>query len=87
MELQGTVTQVLELKSGEKNGKTWKRQDFIIEFKDGEYTESACLTAIGKSVDHIPSEGDFVTVTFKPQSREYNGKWYTSLNCYKIESF
>lgn len=86
MELQGKVTNVLEPKSGEgKGGKVWKRQDFVIEFKDGEYLKSACLTASGKAADHVPQEGDYVNVQFMPESREYNGKWYTNLNCYKIE--
>lgn len=85
MELTGKVSKVLEIKSGKsRNGKEWRNQDFVVDFMDGEYSKSACFTAMGKSLEHIPNEGDEVKVSFTPESREYNGRWYTSLTAWKI---
>lgn len=86
MELTGKVSKVLEMKSGQsRNGKEWRNQDFVVEFMDGEYSKSVCFTVKGDSLDHIPDEGDEVKVSFTPESREYNGRWYTSLTAWKIE--
>lgn len=86
MELTGKVSKVLEMKSGQtRNGKEWRNQDFVVDFMDGDYLKSACFTAMGKSLDHVPDEGDEVKVSFTPESREYNGRWYTSLTAWKIQ--
>jgi len=84
MQITGRIAEILPLQSGQgKNGKPWSKQDFIIE-TDGEYPKSVCFTAWGEKI--IPNIGTSVTVRFDPESREYNGKWYTDLKAWKIES-
>lgn len=90
MEIKGKVKNVLPVESGEgKNGKEWKRQDFIIEFMDGEYSKILALTARTdntlKAVNDLKSGMD-VKVQFNIESREYNGKYYTNANAWKIEA-
>lgn len=90
MEIKGKVKSVLPVESGEgKNGKEWKRQDFIIEFMDGEYSKILALTARTDNALNIASKlkaGHDVTVQFNIESREYNGKYYTNATAWKIEA-
>lgn len=90
MEIKGKVKSVLPVESGEgKNGKEWKRQDFIIEFMDGEYSKILALTARTDNALNIASKlkaGQDVTVQFNIESREYNGKYYTNATAWKIEA-
>ena len=85
MELSGKVIAVLDLQTGQGKKGEWRKQQFVVEYKDGDYTKSACFLAFGKAVDHIPNEGDLVTVSFNVESREYNSRWYTDLNAWKIQ--
>jgi hypothetical protein len=89
MEIKGKVKKVLPIEQGEgKNGKGWKRRDFILEFKDGDYDKIVALTArTDAALDRVGNlaEGAQVNVSFNVESREYNGKYYTNLNAWKIE--
>lgn len=90
MEIKGKVKSVLPVESGAgKNGKEWKRQDFIIEFMDGEFSKILALTARTDNALNIASKlkaGQDVTVQFNIESREYNGKYYTNATAWKIEA-
>ena len=51
------------------------------------YTDTYAFTIGGKSLDSVmtPAVGDVSEVKFNIRSKEYNGKYYTSLNVYSIE--
>lgn len=89
MEIKGKVKAILPLEQGEsKNGKGWKRRDFIVEFKDGSFDKLAAFTArTDAALDRVGNLalGAEVNVAFNVESREYNGKYYTNLNAWKIE--
>lgn len=90
MEIKGKVKTVLPIESGAgKNGKEWKRQDFVVEFKDGDYDKIVAMTARTdgslKTVAGL-KPGQDVTVQFNVESREYNGKYYTNLTAWKIDA-
>lgn len=54
----------------------------------GEYPKDVCVEFANKNVDKLDAfaEGEAVTVTFDPESREHGGRWYTSLRGWKIEA-
>lgn len=88
MELTGRLIQVLQEQGGEgKNGK-WAKCDFVIETSNEKYPKKVCLTAwnelIGQ-VKSIPMETE-IKVSFDISSREYNGRWYTDVKAWKIET-
>lgn len=85
MEIQGRIVQVMPTASGESRGKTWQRQDFIIETL-GQYPKKVCLQLFGDRVNQHPlSIGLDVKVSYDLESREYNGRWYTSVTAWKVE--
>lgn len=86
LEISGTLILKLEQQSGTgKNGKTWVKQDFVIETKE-QYPKKICMTAWGDPTDIVESAsiGDNLNISFNLESREYNGKWYTEVRVWKL---
>lgn len=76
---------VLDLISGtSKAGKAFQKRDFVIE-TPGQYPKKICLQLFGDKVNECPNAGDEVKVSFDIESREWNGKWFTQLNAWKVE--
>jgi len=85
MELSGKIIQVLEVATGQGANGTWKRQDFILEVP-GQYPKKICITIFGDKVEQFNVKtGDEVRVEADIESREYNGRWYTSVKAWKVE--
>lgn len=84
--LQGKLTEVLPIQAGtSKAGKDWKSVDFIVEY-DTKYPKKVCLKLFGDGVSLLDKFdiGDTVEVKFTPESREYNGRYFTNLSAYNI---
>ncbi len=87
LELEGTIRQKLGVQSGTSARGVWAKQEFILEFPDGNYTSQACFTAWGQDkVQELDKyqAGDRVKVSFNLKSREYNGRWYNDLQIWRI---
>lgn len=87
LELEGTLRQKLAVQSGTSARGSWAKQEFVLEFPDGNYTSQACFTAWGQEkVAELDKyqEGDRVKVSFNLKSREYNGRWYNDLQIWRI---
>jgi hypothetical protein len=86
MELQGNVIQLLDEQSGDgKNGK-WRKREYVIE-TGGQYPRKICFNLWGDKIDQFPMKvGDSVNVFFDIESRDFNGRWYTDVKAWKVES-
>lgn len=87
LELEGTLRQKLAVQSGTSARGNWAKQEFVLEFPDGNFTSQACFTAWGQEkVAELDKyqEGDRVKVSFNLKSREYNGRWYNDLQIWRI---
>ena len=82
LELEGTLRQKLGVQQGTSARGQWAKQEFVLEYPDGNYTSQACFTAFGQDkvaeLDKYQA-GDRIKVSFNIKSREYNGRWYTDL--------
>jgi hypothetical protein len=67
------------------NGSEWKVITFVIE-TDDKYNPDVALKAGTKLVDVIKGikKGTQVQVEYNLKSREYQGKWYTDVEAYKV---
>lgn len=84
MELTGKVIAVLDIQGGtSKTGNEWKKQDFVIETHE-QYPKKVCLTLFNKT-ELCPKVDEELTVHFDITANEYNGKWYNSVNAWKVE--
>lgn len=84
MDIKGKVFAVLPMQSGASANGEWKRQTIVVEYVDGQYSSKVALDNTKKADDFAKlNVGD--ECTFKcntPTSREYNGRWYTSITCW-----
>lgn len=87
MELTAKLTQLLPLQTGTgKNGQQWKKQDIIVE-TDGTYPKKVCISVWGDKINEsVLKVGSMLKVSFDVESREYNGRWYTDVKAWKIET-
>ena len=89
LSVKGTITQKLELEQGtSKAGNEWKSQSFVLK-TDNQYNPDICFKLFGEDKIQIVSNinvGEQVEVFFNLSSREWNGKWFTSADAWKIES-
>ena len=89
MEITGRLIRVLEEIRGEGARGPWVRGGFVIE-TDGEYPRQVAFDCFGEDrvamVKNTPMNSP-VVVRFNPESREFNGKWYTNLRCSNIQPY
>lgn len=87
LEIQGKLLEVHPEQSGESKNGTWKKQSFVIETED-QYPKKVCFVIWGDRTNMLEglSKGDSLKVAFDVESREYNGRWYTDVKAWKIES-
>ena len=84
MEIKGTVIQILEIETGQGKKEPWQKQCVILE-TPGQYRKKVAVHFWGAQVDTITRINHDVTVHVNPESREFNGKWYTELRAWKVE--
>ena len=87
MEIEGTLIQKLAVQSGKSARGDWAKQDFVIEYQEGNFPTKACFNVWGadkvKELEQFQI-GDKIKLSFNVSSREYNGKWYTDLRAWRI---
>ena len=87
LELEGTIRQKMGVQSGTSARGPWAKQEFVMDFPDGNFTSQACFTAWGQDkVQELDKYqvGDRVKVSFNLKSREFNGRWYNDLQIWRI---
>ena len=87
MEISGKIIQVLPEQGGvsKTSGKEWKLQAYVLETQE-QYPRKVHFEVFGE--DRIKANpcqlDDVVTVSFDIESREFNGRWYTSIRAWRI---
>ena len=87
MDIVGKIIQVLPVQEGiGKNGNPWKVQPYVLETLD-QYPRKVHFEVFGEDrIKQNPCDVDqFVTVSFDIESREFNGRWYTSIRAWRIQ--
>lgn len=85
--ITGKIIKFLPKTEGDSaSGKHWVKAGFVIEYGD-DYPTKAAFSIFGEQRLQPCAglkEGDEVIVDFNPQSREYNERWYTDLQCIRV---
>jgi len=86
MEIKGNVFKIMPEITGQSQKGIWQKQEFIIETKEN-YPKKICFSVWGDKTDIVKTlkNGETITVSFNPESREYNDRWYTDLRAWKIQ--
>ena len=88
MILEGKVIKLIDVKEGtsKTSGKDWKLAQYLIDNTTNEqYPKQVAVEVFGEDrineLSLIPDEQ--VKLNVEVESREFNGKWYTSLTAWK----
>lgn len=88
MKVTGKIENILETQTGtSKAGKEWKKTSFVVK-TDDEYNNLYCFEIFGdEKVNNFlqyNSKGDVVDVDFNVKTNEWKGKYFTSLDAWKV---
>ena len=89
LDLEGRIKTKLPAQGGTSARGAWVRQDFVVEYQDGNFMSEACFSAWGQDrVDELArfQEGDAVKVSFNVRAREYGGRWYNDLRVWRLSA-
>jgi hypothetical protein len=85
MEITGKIIAILPQTTGQGKNGMWRSQDYVLETGD-QYPKKVCFNLFNDKIDQFPvAIDDMVNVSFDIESREYNGRWYTSVRAWKID--
>lgn len=86
MEITGKVIVALPEMSGtSKSGNAWKKREYVLETLEN-FPRKVHFDFFGERADQYPlNVGDVIKLSFDIESREYNGRWYTSIRGWKSE--
>jgi hypothetical protein len=87
MEISGKIIAVLPEQGGtSKSGNEWKKQEYVLETHE-QYPKKVCFQLFGadKIAQAAIQTGEELTIHFDIDSREYQGRWFTNINAWKVE--
>jgi len=85
MEISGKIIAVLPIATGQGKNGTWRSQDYVLETAD-QYPKKVCFNLFNDKIDQFPlAIDDVVSMSFDVESREYNGRWYTTIRAWKVD--
>jgi len=86
MQLTAKLVEVLPLQTGTGKNGEWKKQDIIVE-TDGQYPKKISISIWGDKISSSQLQiGNMLKIDFDIESREYNGRWYTDIKAWKVET-
>jgi hypothetical protein len=87
MEITGRIIAVLPEQGGiSKAGNEWKKQEYVLETQE-QYPKKVCFQIFGadKIAQAAIQQDETVTISFDIDSREYQGRWFTNINAWKVD--
>lgn len=88
IQLIGTIVRVLPMQSGTKrDGGEWQKQDYLLSVEGERYDNKVCFQIFGaeKIARMNIQENERVRVHLEIRANEYNGKFYNSIDCWKVD--
>jgi hypothetical protein len=82
MEIQGKITHILPTREGNGTKGAYTVYNYVLE-TGGQYPKPLAFEVF--NTDHGLQVGDTITAQVNLESREYNGRWYTSVKAYKVD--
>ena len=85
MEIQGKIIVVLPKRSGtSQRGNQWRSISYVLETQE-QYPKKLAFDVINDKIDQLNIQlGEILTVQFDINAREYNGRWFNSINAWNV---
>ncbi len=86
MDITGKIIIALpEISGTSKTGNPWKKREYVLETQE-QYPRKVYFDFFGDRADQYAlSVGETIKLSFDIESREYNGRWFTSIRGWKAE--
>ncbi len=88
MEITGNIKLIQDVESGtSKSGNEWSKRTIVVTTAE-KYPQDLSIDFLGDKIGQINNfqVGNPVTVGINLRGQEYNGKYYTSINGWKISA-
>ena len=86
MEVKGRIFKVMDPLTGQSSRGQWKKQEFIIETTE-QYPRKVCFAVWNDKISIASlTPNQVINIHFNAESREYNGRWYTELSAWKMDT-
>ena len=85
MEIQGKIIVVLPERSGvSQRGNQWRSISYVLETQE-QYPKKLAFDVTNDKIDQLNIQlGEILTVYFDINAREYNGRWFNSVNAWNV---
>lgn len=85
MELQGKIIVVLPERNGtSQRGNQWRSITYVLETQE-QYPKKLAFDVTNDKIDQLNIQfGEILTVQFDINAREYNGRWFNSVNAWNV---
>lgn len=85
MEIQGKIIVVLPERSGtSQRGNQWRSISYVLETQE-QYPKKLAFDVTNDNINQLNIQlGEILTVQFDINAREYNGRWFNSVNAWQV---
>ena len=84
----GTIEKLMPVQKGvSSTGREWVRQDIVMSMANGQFVKHLAATVMGQErIDNFNLHvGDNIVAYLDIDAREYNSRWYNSINIWRVE--
>ena len=84
----GTIEKLMPIQKGvSSTGREWVRQDIVMSMANGQFVKHLAATVMGQErIDNFNLHvGDNIVAYLDIDAREYNSRWYNSINIWRVE--
>lgn len=88
LKIVGTVAKLMPISKGvSSTGREWVKQDIVMSMTDGQFVRHFAASVMGQDrIDNFNLRvGDNIIASIDVDAREYNGRWFNSINIWKVE--
>lgn len=88
IKIAGTIERLMPISKGvSSTGREWVKQDIVMSMADGQFVKHFTASIMGQErIDNFKLRvGDNIVAYLDVDAREYNGRWFNSINIWKVE--
>ena len=88
LKIVGTIEKLMPIQKGvSSTGREWVRQDIVMSMANGQFVKHLAATVMGQErIDNFNLHvGDNIVAYLDIDAREYNSRWYNSINIWRVE--
>lgn len=88
IKIVGTIEKLMPISRGvSAAGREWVKQDIVMSMTNGQFVKHLAATVLGQErIDNFKLRvGDNIVAYLDIDAREYNSRWYNSINIWRVE--